>query len=60
MQRQGVPLLISNAPIIGTGMEGRVARDSRAVIVSETSGKVASVDSQRIIVTKDGELPEGK
>ena len=60
MQRQGVPLLISDAPIIGTGMEGRVARDSRAVIVSETSGKVASVDSQRIIVTKDGELPEGK
>ena len=60
MQRQGVPLLISDAPIIGTGMEGRVARDSRAVIVSESNGKIASVDSLRIIVTKDGELPEGK
>ena len=60
MQRQGVPLLISDAPIIGTGMEGRVARDSRAVIVSESNGKIASVDAQRIIVTKDGELPEGK
>jgi len=60
MQRQGVPLLISDAPIIGTGMEGRVARDSRAVIVSESNGKVASVDALRIIVTKDGELPEGK
>ncbi len=60
MQRQGVPLLVSDAPIIGTGMEGRVARDSRAVIVSESNGKIASVDSQRIIVTKDGELPEGK
>ena len=60
MQRQGVPLLISDAPIIGTGMEGRVARDSRAVIVSESNGKIASVDALRIIVTKDGELPEGK
>jgi DNA-directed RNA polymerase subunit beta len=60
MQRQGVPLLVSDAPIIGTGMEGRVARDSRAVIVSESNGKIASVDSQRIVVTKDGQLPEGK
>ncbi len=60
MQRQGVPLLISDAPIIGTGMEGRVARDSRAVIVADSNGKIASVDAQRIIVTKDGELPEGK
>jgi DNA-directed RNA polymerase subunit beta len=60
MQRQGVPLLVSESPIIGTGIEGRVARDSRAVIVSESNGKIASVDSQRIIVTKDGELPEGK
>ncbi len=60
MQRQGVPLLVSDAPIIGTGMEGRVARDSRAVIVSESNGKIASVDSQRIVVTKDGQMPEGK
>ena len=60
MQRQGVPLLISESPIVGTGMEGRVARDSRAVIVSESNGAVASVDSLRIIVTKDGALPEGK
>ncbi len=60
MQRQGVPLLISEAPIIGTGLEGRVARDSKAVIVAETNGKIASVDSRRIIVTKNGELPEGR
>ena len=60
MQRQGVPLLVSESPIIGTGLEGRVARDSRAVIVSESNGRIASVDSQRIIVTKNGELPEGK
>jgi DNA-directed RNA polymerase subunit beta len=60
MQRQGVPLLVSESPIVGTGLEGRVARDSRAVIVSESNGKIASVESQRIVVTKDGELPEGK
>ncbi len=60
MQRQGVPLLISEAPIIGTGLEGRVARDSKAVIVSESAGKVASVTGSHIIITKDGELPEGK
>ena len=60
MQRQGVPLLISESPIVGTGMEGRVARDSRAVIVSESNGAIASVDSLRIIVTKNGALPEGK
>jgi DNA-directed RNA polymerase subunit beta len=60
MQRQGVPLLVSESPIIGTGLEGRVARDSKAVILSETSGKVASVDALRIIITKNGLLPEGK
>ncbi len=60
MQRQGVPLLISDSPLVGTGLEGRVARDSRAVIVAEADGKVASVTGSHIIITKDGELPEGK
>ena len=60
MQRQGVPLLVSEAPIIGTGLEGRVARDSKAVILAESNGKVASVDALRIIITKNGLLPEGK
>jgi DNA-directed RNA polymerase subunit beta len=60
MQRQGVPLLISEAPLVGTGMEGKVARDSKAVIVAEADGKVASVTADQIIVTRDGELPEGK
>src|SRR5207249_7392795 len=60
MQRQGVPLLSSESPIIGTGMEGKVARDSRAVIVAESNGKVASVTAEQIIITKDGHLPEGK
>ncbi|MDP9291696.1 MAG: DNA-directed RNA polymerase subunit beta, partial [Verrucomicrobiota bacterium] len=60
MQRQGVPLIISEAPLVGTGMEGKVARDSRAVVVSEASGKVASVTAEQIIITKDGSLPEGR
>src|SRR5262249_11022057 len=60
MQRQGVPLLVSESPLVGTGMEGKVARDSKAVILSEAPGKVASVSADLIIVTKDGELPEGK
>lgn len=60
MQRQGVPLLVSESPLVGTGMEGKVARDSKAVIVAEASGKVASVSADLIVVTKDGEMPEGK
>ena len=60
MQRQGVPLLRSDSPLVGTGLEGRVARDSKAVVVAEESGKVASVTADQIIVTKDGRLPEGK
>ena len=60
MQRQGVPLLTSDSPIVGTGIEGRVARDSRAVICSESAGKVASVTANQIVITKDGALPEGK
>jgi DNA-directed RNA polymerase subunit beta len=60
MQRQGVPLLVSEAPLVGTGMEGKVARDSRAVIVSEADGVAASVTADQIIITPDGSLPEGK
>jgi DNA-directed RNA polymerase subunit beta len=60
MQRQGVPLLVTEAPLVATGLEGRVAQDSRAVIVSEDSGKVASVTGSQIIITKDGKIPEGK
>ncbi len=60
MQRQGVPLLRSEAPLVGTGLEGKVARDSRAVIIAEADGIVASVTADMIIVTKDGQLPEGK
>src|SRR4051812_24874962 len=60
MQRQAVPLLVTEAPLVATGLEERVARDSRAVIVAEEAGKVASVTGSQIIITKDGKLPEGK
>ena len=57
MQRQGVPLLQAEAPFVGTGIEERVARDSKIVAVAEDAGIIAAVDSRRIIITKDGELP---
>src|SRR3984957_4429187 len=60
MQRQAVPLLVTEAPLVATGLEDRVARDSRAVIVAEESGKVASVTGSQIIITEDGKLPESK
>jgi DNA-directed RNA polymerase subunit beta len=60
MQRQAVPLLVTEAPFVATGLEDRVARDSRAVIVAEEAGKVASVNGNQIIITADGKLPEGK
>jgi DNA-directed RNA polymerase subunit beta len=57
MQRQGVPLLEAEAPLVGTGMEGKAARDSRSVIVSDTNGVVAAATADVIIITKDGKLP---
>jgi DNA-directed RNA polymerase subunit beta len=60
MQRQAVPLLVTEAPLVSTGLEDRVARDSRAVAVADESGKVASVTGNQIIVTEDGKLPETK
>ncbi len=57
MQRQGVPLLQTEAPFVGTGLEARLASDSKTVVIAEESGIVASVDAKQIIVTKDGELP---
>ncbi|MEI8042343.1 MAG: DNA-directed RNA polymerase subunit beta [Verrucomicrobiota bacterium] len=60
MQRQAVPLLVTEAPLVATGLEERVARDSRAVIVAEEGGKVASLSGNQIIVTPDGKMPEGK
>ncbi|MBN1998556.1 DNA-directed RNA polymerase subunit beta [candidate division KSB1 bacterium] len=52
MQRQAVPLLRPNSPIVGTGMEGKVAQDSRAVIVSKFDGVVEKVEADQIIIRK--------
>ncbi len=57
MQRQAVPLLKTEAPIVGTGLEARAARDSGAVIVAEEEGKIDYVDGFKIVVEpKDNPL----
>ena len=53
MQRQAVPLLQPQAPIVGTGMERKVAHDSGALILAEDEGVVEYVDSDKIIVKYD-------
>jgi len=55
MQRQAVPLVRSEAPIVGTGLEGTVARDSGAVVLCKRGGVVDVVDAERIIVRVEGE-----
>jgi DNA-directed RNA polymerase subunit beta len=55
MQRQAVPLLRSEAPLVGTGMEMAVARDSGAAIVAKRSGVVDQVDATRIVIRATGE-----
>ena len=57
MQRQAVPLLRPQAPYVGTGLEGRIARDSRAILVAEGAGLVEYVDATKITVRYD-ETPE--
>lgn len=53
MQRQAVPLLKSDAPLVGTGMEAVVARDSGYVVLAKRPGVVESVDATRIVVRAD-------
>jgi DNA-directed RNA polymerase subunit beta len=55
MQRQAVPLIRAEAPLVGTGMEERVARDSGVSIVARRSGVVDQVDATRIVVRVSGE-----
>jgi DNA-directed RNA polymerase subunit beta len=52
MQRQAVPLLSPQAPFVGTGMEGKIARDSRAVVVTDYDGVVEKVDARRIVIRR--------
>jgi DNA-directed RNA polymerase subunit beta len=50
MQRQAVPLVRTDAPLVGTGMEGRVAIDSGVCVIAKREGVVESVDAERIVV----------
>ena len=56
MQRQAVPLLQADAPLVGTGMEAAVARDSGAAIAAKRAGVVQSVDAKRIVVRATGKI----
>ncbi len=53
MMRQAVPVVKTDAPIIGTGVEAIVARDSGAIIFAKADGKVIFVDSNRIVIQRD-------
>ncbi|ERP31023.1 DNA-directed RNA polymerase subunit beta [Chitinivibrio alkaliphilus] len=58
MQRQAVPLLTTEAPIVGTGMESKAAKDSGCVIVAKHDGVIEKVEADRVIVKKDSQADE--
>jgi DNA-directed RNA polymerase subunit beta len=60
MQRQGVPLLRTQRPYVATGLEGKVARDSRVIEVAREAGIVAYVSASRIVISADGSMPTKK
>ncbi|SKB25466.1 DNA-directed RNA polymerase subunit beta [Sphingopyxis flava] len=60
MQRQAVPLLRAEAPVVGTGMEGTVARDSGAAIVARRGGVIDQVDATRIVIRATDMVEPGK
>ena len=60
MMRQGVPLMTTERPYVGTGLEGVSAKDSRVIVTCLADGVVAYVSADFIMVTKDGKLPNGK
>ncbi|WBL31277.1 DNA-directed RNA polymerase subunit beta [Candidatus Phytoplasma sacchari] len=53
MQRQAIPLLIPEAPIVGTGVEHRIAKDSGCLVIAENDGFVSYVDAQKIIIKEN-------
>ena len=59
MQRQSVPTLRSEAPLVGTGIEGKVAEDSGAAIMARRAGVIDQVDAQRIVVRATEDLEIG-
>ena len=60
MMRQGVPLMQTERPYVGTGLEGVSAKDSKVIITALAAGTVAYVSAELVMVTKDGKLPEGE
>jgi DNA-directed RNA polymerase subunit beta len=60
MQRQAVPLLRTEAPLVGTGMEKVVARDSGVTVVARRTGVVEQVDAERIVVKVDKPSTDGR
>jgi DNA-directed RNA polymerase subunit beta len=60
MQRQAVPLVKSDAPLVGTGMEAVVARDSGATVVARRTGVVEQVDGNRIVIRATEETDPNK
>ena len=59
MQRQAVPLLRAEAPLVGTGMEGKVAVDSGAAIQAKRAGVIDQVDATRIVIRATADLEPG-
>src|SRR6185369_13184810 len=60
MQRQAVPLLRTDAPLVGTGMERVVARDSGVTVLAKRGGVVESVDANRIVIKADKPSDSGR
>jgi DNA-directed RNA polymerase subunit beta len=58
MQRQAVPLIKTHAPYVGTGMEGRLARDSGVCVIARRDGTVESVDATHIVIRPDSDKAE--
>src|SRR3984885_9168122 len=60
MQRQAVPLLKADAPLVGTGLEMTVGRDSGVTVIAKRDGVVESVDAKRIVVRADKQTRDGR
>jgi DNA-directed RNA polymerase subunit beta len=58
MQRQGVPIVNPQAPLVGTGMEKYVARDSGLIVLAKNPGTVKKVSSQEIVIERDDHQPD--
>lgn len=58
MMRQAVPLLTTERPYVATGIESKVASDARIIIKSDIDGIVAYVSADKIVVSKDGQMPK--